>query len=146
MPTRAVAKVITECIIKTKMQLVVCSAEPTLSTEVLHPWGWDAMALTTMRAPIADDERIPQKIADHDARGAWAAALVASAKAGGSPARCVSRSDCFVVTSIGIDDTVLFDLDTYINEANTSTGLANEPFDMETVTTKGKRQSDPMAL
>ena len=103
------------------------------------------MALTTMRAPIADDERIPHEIADHDARDAWAAALVASAKADGSPARCVARSDCFVVTSIGTDDTVLFDLDTYISEANTSTGLAIEPFDVETVTTKGKRRARPGA-
>ena len=36
------------------MQLAVFSAEPTESTETLHLWGWDAMALTTMRAPIAD--------------------------------------------------------------------------------------------
>ena len=31
--TRAVAKAITDCIIKTKMQLAVFSAEPTVSTE-----------------------------------------------------------------------------------------------------------------
>ena len=89
-PTRAVAKAITDCIIKTKMQLAVFSAEPTESTETLHPWGWGAVVLTTMGVPIADNERIPHEIDDHDARGAWAAALVASAKAGGSPARCVS--------------------------------------------------------
>ena len=39
-----------------------------MSTETLHPWGWGAMALTTMRTPIADDERIPHEIEDHDAR------------------------------------------------------------------------------
>jgi hypothetical protein len=99
------------------------------------------MALSTMRAPIADDEHIPHEIEDHDARDALAAASVASAKADSSPARCIVRSDCFVVASIGIDSTVSFDLDTYISEANTSTGLAVEPFDVEAVTTKGKRQN-----
>jgi hypothetical protein len=70
-PTRAVAKAITECVIKTKMQLAIFSKEPTdESTETLHPWGWDVMALVMMRTPIADDEPLPHDTADHGAREA----------------------------------------------------------------------------
>ena len=94
-PTRAVANAITEGAIKTKMQLAVFSKEPgDESTETLHPWGYDGMALATMRTPLADDEHIPHDISDHGIREAWAAAFVASAKAGGADARCVVRSDC----------------------------------------------------
>ena len=92
-PTRGVAKAITECVVKTKMQLAVFSTNPgDESTETQHPWGWDGMALATMRAPVAVDEHIPHEIEDQGAREAWAAAFVASAKADGANARCVATA------------------------------------------------------
>jgi hypothetical protein len=128
------------------MQLAVFSKEPgDESTETLHPWGWDGMALATMRTPLADDEHIPHAIADHGVRETWAAAFVASAKADGADARCVVRSDCFVATSTGTDGAI-FDLDTYICEANASTGLAIDPFDVSTKSTRRKRQSPTPVL
>ena len=45
-PTRAVAKAITECVVKTKMQLEVFSKQPRdESTETQHPWAWGGMSL-----------------------------------------------------------------------------------------------------
>ena len=103
------------------------------------------MALATMRTPLADNEHIPHEIADHGVRETWAAAFVASAKADGADARCIVRSDCFVATSTGTDGAV-FDLDTYICEANASTGLAIDPFDVLAKSTRGRRQSPTPVL
>ena len=84
-PTCAVAKAITECVVKTKMQLAVFSKQPgDESTETQCPWAWDGMSLAKMRSPVAEDEYIPHEIEDHDVREAWAAAFVASAKADGA--------------------------------------------------------------
>ena len=116
------------------------------STETQHPWGWDGMSLATMRSPVAEDEYIPHEIEDHGVREAWAAAFVASAKADGAKARCAVRSDCFVATSTGTDDAV-FDLSTYICEANGAAGIAIGPADASTVNLRGKRQRPtPVAL
>ena len=70
---------------------------------------------------------------------------MASAKADDAYVRCVARSDCFAATSTGTDDAI-FDLDTYISEANTSTGLAIDPFDVVTKSTKGTRQNPTPVL
>ena len=45
-----------------------------------------------------------------------------------------------VATSTGTNDAV-FDLDTYICEANGVTGIAIDPADVNTVNLRGKRQS-----
>ena len=99
---RAIAKAITKCVVKTKMQLAVFNKHPgDKSTETQQPWGWDGMSLATMRSPVAEDEHIPHEIEDQGVRKAWAAAFVASAKADSANARCAVRSDCFVATSTG---------------------------------------------
>ena len=59
---------------------------------------------------------------------------------------CVARSDCFVATSTGTDDAIFFDLDTYICEAIASTGLAIDPFDVLTKSTRGKGLSPTSVL
>ena len=68
-----------------------------------------------------------------------------STKADGAGARCVVRSDCFAATSTGTGD-IIFDLDTYIHEANASIGLAINPYEVLTKSTRGKRQSPTPVL
>ena len=71
-PTRAVAKTITECVVKTKIQLAVFSKHPgDESTETQHPWAWVGMSLATMRSPVPEDEHTLHEIEDHGVREAF---------------------------------------------------------------------------
>jgi hypothetical protein len=84
-----VADGITDHVVKTKLHVAVIEHEAgAVSSDTLHPWGYDAMALAQLNSTAPRKEFIPNDIGDEATRDAWCAAYVASAGANSSTAYC----------------------------------------------------------